>query len=103
MRAKMEHFDQFLALTMSNCFSMVLFKTLLINHVVGATVSKNDLASVLREDRSGEELRRLQRGLRSERDMICHNLNLVNRESVAKAFDAGIGLLPEIWRLEQRK
>lgn len=66
-------------------------------------MSKNNLASVLRDDRSGVELRRLQRGLRAERDMICHDPNLLNRESVAKAYDAGIGLLPEIWRLEQRK
>jgi len=66
-------------------------------------VSKLDLATVLREDRGGVELGRLQRELRNGRDVICRNPNLVNRESVAKAYDSGIALLPEIWRLEQRK
>jgi len=66
-------------------------------------VSKIDLATLLRDDRGGVELRRLQRELKDGRDAICRNPSLVNRESVAKAYDSGIVLLPEIWRLEQRK
>jgi len=66
-------------------------------------VSKFDLATVLREDRGGVELRRLQRELKEGRDATCRNPNLINRECVAKAYDTGIILLPEIWRLEQRK
>lgn len=66
-------------------------------------MSKFDLATVLRDDRGGVELRRLQRELREGRDAICRNPNLINRESVAKAYDSGFVLLPEIWRLEQRK
>ena len=66
-------------------------------------MSKRDLATVLRDDRGGVELRRLQRELRDGRDAICRNPNLINRESVAKAYDSGIVLLPDIWRLGQRK
>ncbi len=66
-------------------------------------MSKLDLATVLRDDRGGVELRRLQRELRDARDATCRNPELINRESVAKAYDSGIVLLPEIWRLEQRK
>ena len=66
-------------------------------------MSKFDLATVLRDDRGGVELRRLQREMREGRDAICRNPNLINRESVAKAYDSGFVLLPEIWRLEQRK
>ena len=66
-------------------------------------MSKLDLATVLRDDRSGVELRRLQRELRDAREAACRNPSLINREGVAKAFDSGIALLPEIWRLEQRK
>jgi len=71
--------------------------------VVGATVSKLDLATVLRADRSGVELRRLQRELRESRDATCRNPDLINPYTVAKAYDSGLALLPEIWRLEQRK
>ena len=66
-------------------------------------MSKLDLATVLRDDRGGVELRRLQRELRDARDATFRNPELINRESVAKAYDSGIVLLPEIWRLEQRK
>ena len=66
-------------------------------------MSKFDLATVLRDDRGGVELRRLQREMREGRDAICRNPKLINRESVAKAYDSGFVLLPEIWRLEQRK
>lgn len=77
--------------------------TLLINMRWERLVSKSDLATVLRGDRGGVELRRLQRDLKEGRDAIFRKSNLANRESVAKAYDSGIALLPEIWRLEQRK
>jgi len=65
---------------------------------------KPEVASLLREDRGGVELRRLQRELKSGRDAVCNDdRTAVNRDGVAKAYDAGIALLPEIWRLEQRK
>jgi len=51
-------------------------------------VSKFDLATVLREDRGGVELRRLQRELKEGRDATCRNPNLINRECVAKAYDS---------------
>lgn len=66
-------------------------------------MANSDISTVLREDRGGVELRRIQRELRLGRDTLCNDPNALNRESVAKAYDAGIALLPELWRLEQRK
>ncbi len=66
-------------------------------------MGKSDIASVLREDRGGVELRRLQRDLRLKRDNMCCDDALENRDGIARAYDAGLALLPELWRLEQRK
>ena len=101
-RIEMEHKFKKLLLTSYMCFSMVLFRRLLVNRGM-LNLSKLDLTTVLCDDRGGVELRRLQRELRDGRDAICRDPNLVNRECVAKAYDSGIALLPEIWRLEQRK
>lgn len=66
-------------------------------------MSNQDIASVLREDKGGVELRRLQRDLRLKRDEMGRDESLENRDGIAKAYDAGLALLPELWRLEQRK
>jgi hypothetical protein len=66
-------------------------------------MANSDIANRLRDDRGGAELRRVQRELRLGRDNFCSDPTAVNREGVAKAFDSGIALLPELWRLEQRK
>ena len=66
-------------------------------------MGNSDLASVLRYDRGGVELRRIQRDLKQKRDETCGDESIENREKIAKAYDAGLALLPELWRLEQRK
>lgn len=69
----------------------------------GLVMANSDIASRLRDDRGGAELRRVQRELKLGRDKVCSDPKAINRESVAKAYDSGIALLPELWRLEQRK
>jgi len=66
-------------------------------------MGKNDIASVLRNDRNGVELKRLRREFEIKRDDVNRDLNFNNRDFVAKAYGAGLALLPELWRLEQRK
>jgi len=66
-------------------------------------MGKEDIASVLRDDRNGVELKRLRREFEVKRDDASRDLNFNNRDFVAKAYDAGLTLLPELWRLEQRK
>lgn len=61
------------------------------------------VAGALRDDGAGIELRRMQRKLRDGRDDLIVRPNVENLELAAKAYDAGIALLPELWRLEQRK
>jgi len=65
-------------------------------------MSKSDIAYVLRDDKGGVELRRMQRDLRLRRDEIVRDESVENRDGIAKAYDAGLALLPELWRLEQR-
>lgn len=64
---------------------------------------RRGLAETLRSDGSGTELRRMQRELRANRDALNGQTDVANLEAAAKAYDAGIALLPELWRLEQRK
>ena len=81
----------------------MILKDVGVNREEGAAMGNHDIASVLRDDKGGVELRRLQRDLRFRRDEICGDEGFENREHIAKAFDAGLALLPELWRLEQRK
>jgi hypothetical protein len=81
----------------------MILKDVGVNREEGAAMSNQDIASVLRDDKGGVELRRLQRDLRYRRDEVCCDESFENREHIAKAFDAGLALLPELWRLEQRK
>jgi len=69
----------------------------------GKALAKTDIKDVLKGDRGGAELRRMQRELSQRREVFCGDPNAVNREDVVRAYDAGITLLPELWRLEQRK
>ena len=66
-------------------------------------MGNQDIASVLRDDRNGVELKRLRREFETKRDEVCRATNFNNRDHVAKAYDSGLALLPQLWRLEQRK
>lgn len=64
---------------------------------------RKDLAETLRCDKSGAAMMEIQRSLKTGRSDLMRHSDGANLELAAKAYDAGIALLPELWRLEQRK
>ena len=102
IRYEMKQELSVLGFDIANLFQHDPDTKLRINYGAGATMGKKDIASVLRDDRGGVELRRLQRELKLKRDEICRDQAFDNRDGIAKAYDAGLALLPELWRLEQR-
>ena len=66
-------------------------------------MGRSDIAKVLRGDRNGVELQRLNREFKLKREELLRTPGLNNRELIAKAYDSSLALLPVLWRLEQRK
>ncbi len=66
------------------------------------TASK-DLASVLRSDSSGDAVRRYQRQLATGLDKLANPNCGAKHKVAAKAFNAGMSLLPVLWRDSKRR
>jgi hypothetical protein len=68
----------------------------------GGTVNE-ELSSVLKSDSSGEEMRRMQRRLADAKNEIEAVSGGARRDKSAKALQAGISLLPTLWRDVNRR
>lgn len=62
-----------------------------------------DLSKTFGKDKFGTELHRLQRHLRDNCHALMAKPDVANRVVSKQAYESGLKLLPELWRLEQRK